>query len=723
MKNKLLGLLLTLTLVFALIPVYANADNYQVVVSVNSNQVTVTGGNASYAGKALTLRVVDSYSRNILADQVKAAANGNYSFGPYTLENGNYTAWVGGMDVAESKAFSVTQSPAEGTNANLKSLQLSSAPIEFSADQTDYTASVANRVSRVTVTANAEDVQAIVRINNEEMATKDIDLKEGVNAVSIEVTAQDGVTKKKYNLTIKRAIAITAASGEAIQVSTEPVSITVPSDASNVSIKVEASTVGSTKQALLPLIDVQAVTSLGAVDVSIPQGTQITAPDSWDGTIKLPEVLSNSSVSISDGSVSAVIEVGLPDVTLTFDKAVRLLLPNQGDKSVGYVRNGAFTPITGSISEDSQTVANRTITAGGDAKIKVGSDLVVWTKHFTKFASYTPVTRNDNGSSGSGSSGGGTPSNEGTITAVGGTLTLNGAKIDVPAGALANSIKVTVDKVSDTSMLPVDLSLKLISGVYEIKKDQEGDFNKSVVITLPFDKTAVDFAKSLVGVYWLNEQTHTWVQLDDLQVDQVNATASGSVKHFTKFAVLVSDKKAVHPDGTSLIDIKGHWAEANIRELVKQGAINGYSDNSFKPDNKITRAEFVTVIVKALNLKAQDGKSFEDTSTHWAKGAIAIAAALGVVNGYTEQSFGPEDFITREQMAAIIIRAAQLEPIAKNIDFSDSSSVSDWARSALATAIAKDLVNGYEDHTVKPQANTTRAEAVTVILRALALKK
>lgn len=74
-------------------------------------------------------------------------------------------------------------------------------------------------------------------------------------------------------------------------------------------------------------------------------------------------------------------------------------------------------------------------------------------------------------------------------------------------------------------------------------------------------------------------------------------------------------------------------------------------------------------------------------------------------------------------MAAIVMRAAQIEPINKSIDFSDSSSVSDWARSALATAIANGLVNGYEDNTVKPQANTTRAEAITVILRALELKK
>ncbi|NQX67134.1 S-layer homology domain-containing protein [Paenibacillus alba] len=368
-----------------------------------------------------------------------------------------------------------------------------------------------------------------------------------------------------------------------------------------------------------------------------------------------------------------------------------------------------------------------TTTGYGSASVALKDTLLIDSKESQSttsvaLVSTSIVTTGDEGSS-SGGGRGGVPSKEDIIAAEGGSLTLHGATIDVPAGALDNDIKVTVDKVSDISMLPVDSSLKLISDVYEIKKDKEGEFKKLVVITLPFDKSVVDFTKSFVGVYWLNEQTHTWVLLDDLHVDQVNGTASGSVKHFTKFAVLISAKKDSDLAGTSFADIKGHWAEASIRELIKLGAINGYPDNSFKPDNQITRAEFVAVIVKALNLKAQAALNFDDTSAHWAKNEIAIAAALGVVNGYTEQAFGPDDVITREQMAAIVIRAAQIEPVSKNIDVTDSPAISDWARTALATAMAKGLVDGYEDHTVKPQANTSRAEAATVILRALKLTK
>ncbi|MEC0227585.1 S-layer homology domain-containing protein [Paenibacillus alba] len=370
-----------------------------------------------------------------------------------------------------------------------------------------------------------------------------------------------------------------------------------------------------------------------------------------------------------------------------------------------------------------------TTTGYGSASVALKDTLLIDSKESQSttsvaLVSTSIVTTGDEGSSsGGGNGGGGTPSKEDIIAAEGGALTLHGATIDVPVGALDNDIKVSVAKVSDISMLPVDSSLKLISDVYEIKKDKEGEFKKLVVITLLFDKTAVDFTKSFVGVYWLNEQTHTWVLLDDLHVDQVNGTASGSVKHFTKFAVLISTKKDSDLDETSFADIKGHWAETSIRELIKLGAINGYPDNSFKPDNKITRAEFVAVIVKALNLKAQAALNFDDMSAHWAKNEIAIAAALGVVNGYTEQAFGPDDVLTREQMAAIVIRAAQIDPVSKNIDVTDSSAISDWARTALATAMAKGLVDGYEDHTVKPQANTSRAEAATVILRALKLTK
>jgi hypothetical protein len=551
-----------------------------------------------------------------------------------------------------------------------------------------------------------------------------ISLNVGSNPITVVVTAQDGKTTQTYTVNVTRAEAITASSTGPIQVTTEPVSITVPADVTNSTIAVATTTAGSNKVATLPLVEVQAATTLGNVSVTIPDETKITAPANWDGTIKLPQVQSNSSVSVNSGIVSAVIEVGSTDVSLTFDKAVRLLFPNQKGKQVGFVRNGVFTEITGMVSSDTQAAADSEIATGGDAEITVGNDLVVWTKHFTQFVIYTTVTTTRTTST---RGGGGAATNSAMIAAVsGGTITLNGVTIEVPAGAIASNIQVAVDKVSDTSILPADSALQLVSEVYEIKKDEDGDFSKPVVITLPFDKTKVDFAKSTAGVYGMNEQNHKWAPLDNLKVDEANGTASGSVSHFAKFAVLASDKaKTAQPQTceADFADIKGHWSEANVRELVKLCAINGYADNTFKPNANITRAEFVSVIVKAFHLGAQDGKTFADTENHWAKSAIATAAAAGIVAGYRDNSFGPDDLITREQMAVIVARAANLAATDKSISFPDSADISDWARTALATATAKGLINGYEDGTVKPKVNTTRAQAVAVILRALQAKK
>ena len=95
-----------------------------------------------------------------------------------------------------------------------------------------------------------------------------------------------------------------------------------------------------------------------------------------------------------------------------------------------------------------------------------------------------------------------------------------------------------------------------------------------------------------------------------------------------------------------------------------------------KPDKNITRAEFVTILVKAFALEAKTGHVFADTSLHWAKDSISTAASYGIVNGYNENTFGPDDTITREQMAVMIMKAAQLTPATAELTFVDSQNIS-----------------------------------------------
>lgn len=299
----------------------------------------------------------------------------------------------------------------------------------------------------------------------------------------------------------------------------------------------------------------------------------------------------------------------------------------------------------------------------------------------------------------------------------GGKVEQNGAIIDLPAGASGKDIIVVVKKLSDPSKLNTDPKLKLAGDVYEITKDVAGPFQKPATITLPFNTSLLDDEHEL-ALYWYNEETDKWVKLDDIKVDWEKGTVSGSVTHFTKFAVLAAEK-SVSVKVPALTDIKGHWAEAGIQALVKADVIDGYQDGSFQPEAAVTRAEFVSMIVRAFHLTATGGAGFSDTGSHWAKDAIAIASALGIVVGYEDGTFGPYDNITREQMAAILARAAHLVSVNSGLDYKDSGDVSAWAQGLLAVLTAKGVLNGYEDGTLKPKAFSTRAEAAVIIIRIL----
>jgi len=169
----------------------------------------------------------------------------------------------------------------------------------------------------------------------------------------------------------------------------------------------------------------------------------------------------------------------------------------------------------------------------------------------------------------------------------------------------------------------------------------------------------------------------------------------------------------------SFKDIESHWAKQYILALVQKEAIKGYPDGTFAPDNSITRAEFATVLVKAKGMDIKAGKVFSDTAGHWAKDYIATAADAGIIKGYDENTFGADDLITREQMAVMISRAFSLNPSAEELSFSDKGSISSWAVEAVKASVQAGIINGYPEGTFKPSGNATRAEAVTVIMKAI----
>lgn len=196
--------------------------------------------------------------------------------------------------------------------------------------------------------------------------------------------------------------------------------VTVPNNVTNATVNVSAlttSTADKTTATIQGAMTINAATTIGVVKVEIPAGIQIVAgTPTWNGIINVPQVKENSTVTATPdsgntASVSSVIEIGYGDTLLEFNKAVRINIAGQAGKYVGYSRSGAFTQITNICSVDTQ-VAGDALVAGGDCKIDVGSDLVIWTKHFTSFATYTqtaipaPAPAPSSGGGGGGGGGG-----------------------------------------------------------------------------------------------------------------------------------------------------------------------------------------------------------------------------------------------------------------------------------------------------------------------------
>jgi hypothetical protein len=188
---------------------------------------------------------------------------------------------------------------------------------------------------------------------------------------------------------------------------------------------------------------------------------------------------------------------------------------------------------------------------------------------------------------------------------------------------------------------------------------------------------------------------------------------------FIMLAIVFSAVPAASASAATINDIQGHWAAVTIQKMVDQGVATGMPDGSFKPDNNISRAEFATLVVKAFKLDNKSGKVFNDTSNHWAKDYITTANAYGILNGYSDTKFGPDDSITREQMAVMVVNAANLQSSGTVLSFSDSTKISNWAKDAVATASAKQLIKGFPDGSFQPQASATRAQAVVVISNAM----
>ncbi|RAV21220.1 Ig-like domain-containing protein [Paenibacillus contaminans] len=173
-------------------------------------------------------------------------------------------------------------------------------------------------------------------------------------------------------------------------------------------------------------------------------------------------------------------------------------------------------------------------------------------------------------------------------------------------------------------------------------------------------------------------------------------------------------------------DLAGHWATMPVGLFARLDGIRGYSDGTVRADHTITRAEFASLLVQLLEIENTGTKqwSLRDIDSHWAYESIAVLAGHGVINGYSDSTFRPDQTITREEMVTLLLNLVNVKALPKRYaaSFTDSGQVSPYAVQTVQAASNAGIVSGYPDGTFQPQGNVTRAEAVVMLANLLQLE-
>jgi len=261
------------------------------------------------------------------------------------------------------------------------------------------------------------------------------------------------------------------------------------------------------------------------------------------------------------------------------------------------------------------------------------------------------------------------------------------------------------------------------------------------IVRATYGETSIEVAKFDIYV------ERTIAIPDDVDPTKITTGAviepDGTVRHVPTKIVMIDGKYyAVINSLTNSIytviwnpkefsDMADHWARDTVNNMGSRMIIEGTGNGRFSPDREITRAEFAAIIVRALGLALEKGPSvFTDVSdSDWYSSAVRTAHAYGLLNGYTDGTFRPHEKITREQAMVVISRAMELTGLkaklpAQSADdtlapYTDAAHASGWALSSIAEVVQAGIVNGRSDGTLAPQDHITRAEAAAMIERLL----
>ena len=295
--------------------------------------------------------------------------------------------------------------------------------------------------------------------------------------------------------------------------------------------------------------------------------------------------------------------------------------------------------------------------------------------------------------------------------------TVNGR--DIPQNANLTDIDMGVSM--NTSSIPVDL-INMVTGemgTVQMTLAHDGEFGFTMTLTAPVGTEN----KGL----WANLYHYNTTQKQMLFETAAQVDASGNValklSHASEYAIVLDEKSHELPFTDTT---KGTWYQGAVEYVYRNGIMTGTSATTFEPGITLSRAMVAQIL---YNLEGQPDISEENLgypygdvdAEAWYGDAVYWARINGVATGYEDNTFRPDKAVTREELAQMLYNYAKykeiiLPAVGDLSKFPDGDEVSSWAKTAMSWATGLKVINGYEDNTLRPSGNTTRAEAASMIM-------
>ena len=290
-------------------------------------------------------------------------------------------------------------------------------------------------------------------------------------------------------------------------------------------------------------------------------------------------------------------------------------------------------------------------------------------------------------------------------------------------------IRDRADVVCTAGETPVVWNITYVTDGGTINGEYPTTYTKGTVTVLPTNVTKPGY--TFLG--WFT------AYIGGVQVRQIEATETGDKTFYARWQKTVLPPPPVSPGtpvaparpaapvGLPFADVSGSdWFYNDVRYVYEKGIMDGTGADRFSPNAPLTRAMIVTILYRMAGSPSVSGSSdFTDVAAgKWFAKAVAWAAANGIVNGYGDSLFGPNDPVTREQLAAILYRYAvyggmTAVTLEENLgSFADTAQLSAYAIQAMNWAVGQGLINGSGNNLV-PKAQATRAQVAAIIHRYL----